>query len=112
MAISLTYAIKYVADMDAAVAFHRDKLGLGLRFHSPGWSEFETGQTTLALHPATPQNPPGSCQLGFGVPDLDAFFGDASGNGVEFTSPPTPLHGRKVARIRDTDGSEYSVAGP
>ena len=34
----LNYAIKYVADMDKAVAFHRDVLGLELKFHSPFWS--------------------------------------------------------------------------
>ena len=47
--MKLAYAIKFVADMDRAVAFHRDVLGLMLKFQSPGWSEFLTGETTLAL---------------------------------------------------------------
>ena len=45
----LRYAIKFVADMEKAVKFHRDVLGLRLKFESPGWSEFATGKTTLAL---------------------------------------------------------------
>ena len=45
--------IKFVADMDKAVKFHRDMLGLKVKFESPGWSEFVTGETTLALHPAS-----------------------------------------------------------
>jgi catechol 2,3-dioxygenase-like lactoylglutathione lyase family enzyme len=48
----LRYAIKFVGDMDKAVKFHRDVLGLKVKFDSPGWSEFVTGETTLALHPA------------------------------------------------------------
>jgi hypothetical protein len=53
----LTYAIKFVADMDHAIRFHRDTLGLPLKFQSPGWSEFATGDTTLALHPASEKAP-------------------------------------------------------
>jgi hypothetical protein len=34
----LRYAIKFVADMDKAVKFHRDGLGLKVKFESPGWS--------------------------------------------------------------------------
>ena len=32
----LRYAIKFVADMDKAVKFHRDVLGLKVKFESPG----------------------------------------------------------------------------
>ncbi len=53
----LDYAIKFVGDMDSAVEFYRDALGLPLKFQSPFWSEFETGETTLALHPAWPTIP-------------------------------------------------------
>ncbi|MEQ1863077.1 MAG: hypothetical protein ABL996_00330 [Micropepsaceae bacterium] len=38
----LTYVIEFVAEMDAAVRFHRDTLGLKLKFQSPEWSEFAT----------------------------------------------------------------------
>src|ERR1700745_793907 len=47
----LRYVIKFVADMDKAVKFYRDVLGLNLKFESPGWSEFATGEITVALHP-------------------------------------------------------------
>lgn len=50
------YVIKFVTDMNKAVKFYRDTLGLQLRFESPGWSEFATGETTLALHPASDKN--------------------------------------------------------
>ena len=49
----LDYTIVYVSDMDRSLVFYRDVLGLPLKFSSPGWSEFNTGTTTIALH-ATP----------------------------------------------------------
>ena len=55
----LRYAIKFVADLGKAVKFYRDVVGLPLKFESPGWSEFVTGETTLALHPASDKNPAG-----------------------------------------------------
>jgi catechol 2,3-dioxygenase-like lactoylglutathione lyase family enzyme len=61
------YAIKFVGDMDKAVKFYRDTLGLKLKFESPGWSEFVTGETTLALHPASDKNRAGRVELGFTV---------------------------------------------
>jgi len=63
--MKLGYVIKFVADMNRAVKFHRDVLGLPLKFESPGWSEFVTGETTLALHPASEKNPAGTVELGF-----------------------------------------------
>ena len=108
----LTYAIKYVADMDRAIAFHRDRLGLELKFESPFWSEFATGDTTLALHPASDENPAGAVELGFGVDDLGEFYERREELGIAFTREPTETHGIHIARFRDPDGAETSVSGP
>ena len=112
MAASLTYAIKFVQDMDEAVRFHVDHLELKLRFQSAEWSEFETGETTLALHMASAENPPGTCQLGFGVPDIQSFYAKATSMGVQVTSAPENLHGQLIAKLRDSDGAEFSISGP
>jgi catechol 2,3-dioxygenase-like lactoylglutathione lyase family enzyme len=109
--MQLTYAIKFVANMDAAVAFYRDRLGLREKFASPDWSEFQTGETTLALHIASDANPAGSVQLGFGSDDLDAFHAAAVAAGLDFTAPIEVLHGTRIARLRDADGAEISVSG-
>jgi len=103
------YAIKFVADVDKAVAFHRDVLGLKLRFQSPGWTEFDTGETTLALHPASNGYPPGSIQLSFHCDDVEAFYAGGEANDVTFTMPPTPLHGTTMARFLDCEGAETSL---
>jgi catechol 2,3-dioxygenase-like lactoylglutathione lyase family enzyme len=111
MTTTFVYAIKYVADMDSAVRFYREQLGLEPRFESPHWSEFETGATTLALHLASPEHPAGSCELGFRVPNIEAFYAEKAGKGIEFTSPPTPLHGQKLAKFKDSEGTQCSLSG-
>jgi catechol 2,3-dioxygenase-like lactoylglutathione lyase family enzyme len=97
--------------MDKAVEFFRDRLGLELKFQSTDWSEFATGETTLALHIASESQPAGNCQVGFGSDDLDGFCNDASALGVEFTSAPTESYGHRIAKFRDSEGTECSVSG-
>src|SRR5271167_376124 len=106
------YVIKFVTDMNKAVKFYRDTLGLQLKFQSPGWSEFVTGETTLALHPASEKNPAGSAELGFSVDDLERFHGEAAGKGIVFTRLPADEHGTKLATFLDCEGAEVSVNGP
>jgi catechol 2,3-dioxygenase-like lactoylglutathione lyase family enzyme len=81
----LRCVIKFVADMQKAVKFYRDVLDLTLKFESPGWSEFATGETTLALHPASDKNPAGKVELGFTVADVEAFYWDMSAKSVLFS---------------------------
>ena len=104
------YVIKSVANMDKAVKFHRDVLGLNLKFESPGWSEFATGETTLALHPASDKNPAGKVELGFTVADVEAFYRDISAKGVVFTMPPKKQDfGGVLAQFVDSEGAHCSV---
>jgi catechol 2,3-dioxygenase-like lactoylglutathione lyase family enzyme len=109
--MQLRYAIKYVADMDRAVAFHRDTLGLTLKFASPFWSEFDTGGTTLALHAASDDHPAGQVQLGFGVDDLASFYAAREEKGLTFTAPPENRFGATVSRFLDSEGAENSISG-
>src|SRR3954447_16099670 len=96
----LNYAIKFVSDMDAAVAFYRDTLGMTLLFQSPFWSEFDSGATKLALHPDCEENPAGIVQLGLAITDIDEFHAAGLANGLVFTRPPTEVHGTRIARFR------------
>ena len=109
-ATQLRYAIKFVADMDKAVKFYRDVLGLKLKFESSGWSEFVTGETTLALHPASDKNPTGKVELGFTVADVEAFYRDMGAKGVLFSMPPKKEDfGRVLAQFVDFEGAHCSV---
>jgi len=111
MAIKLAYAIHYVADMNRAVAFYRDTLGLPLKFSSPEWSEFATGSTTLALHAASDENPAGTTHLGLYADDIAGAHRALAASGVRFTRPPAPQHGIQLAELVDPDGARVSLSG-
>ena len=112
----LDYVIIYVSDMQRSVAFYRDILGLTLKFTSPGWTEFVTGTTTIALHGAgnqgeqvTPrQSLPqaGQAQIGFMVDDLAATYEALKAQkDVVFSLPPTTQNsGARLAVLHDPDG--------
>jgi lactoylglutathione lyase len=118
------YVMVNVADMPRSVAFYRDVLGLRLKFETPGWSEFDTGATTLALHAASPsalsqgaaQAGPtaGTCSLGFSVPNLNATYAELCDRGARFVMPPTdqPTEEIRLAVCLDPDGLAISFAEP
>ena len=106
----LKYVIEFVADMDRAVKFYRDVLGLTLKFESPGWSEFATGETAFALHPASEKNRAGTYDVGFTVKDLQEFYEHMQAKGVKFPMPPTKQDfGGSLAQFLDTEGAHPSA---
>ena len=111
MQATLSHAILFVADMDKAVAYYRDTFGLKLKFSTPGWSEFDTGSTTLALHPTSERHPAGTVELGFSTPDLPGVFAGREAAGLTFTRAPVDEHGTLLATILDCEGAEVSLSG-
>ncbi len=109
MAPQLSHVIVYVADMEAAVAFYRDIVGFEPRQVSPEWSEFATGETTLALHRASEENPPGSIEAGLTTPDAASFYRELSAEGVDFPKPPRQEGHGILGKLRDRDGAAWSV---
>jgi predicted enzyme related to lactoylglutathione lyase len=98
--------------MERGVKFYRDVLGFPLKFQSDGWSEFDAGETTLALHPASDKNPAGTVELGFKVTDIQKFHEEMIAKGVHFTMPPTKQDfGSLLAQFVDSEGGHCSVAG-
>ncbi|MBV8594419.1 MAG: hypothetical protein JOZ27_08990 [Caulobacteraceae bacterium] len=111
MKSKLTYAIKYVADMDRAIAFYRDTMGLSVKMESPFWSEFDTGDVTLALHSASERNPAGSVEIGFTTPDLPGVYAAREAAGLAFESAPRDEHGVLLATVLDCEGARVSLSG-
>jgi predicted enzyme related to lactoylglutathione lyase len=110
MTPKLKYIIEFVADMDRAVRFYRDVVGLTLKFESPEWSEFATGETSLALHRASEKNPAGTYDVGFTVSDLPQFYAHMQSKGVKFSMPPTKQDfGGTLAQFVDSEGAHPSV---
>ena len=111
MQAHLTYVMKFEADMDKAVAYYRDTLGIPLKFQSPGWSEFSTGEVTLALHPAREGKPAGSVELGFKMADLEKLHAQGEASGIRFVGPLRREHGANLARFLDSEGASCSASG-
>ena len=111
--------------MSRSVKFYRDTLGLPVKYETNEWTEFQTGKTTLALHPAPKPDPAskssgsgdliaGSCSIGFNVSDLEKTFRDLESKGVRFVMPPTSREGEeiKLAICLDPDGLAISISEP
>lgn len=111
MTTKLSYVIEFVADMDRTVKFYRDVVGLPLKFQSPGWSEFATGETSLGLHPASEKNPAGKLEMGFNVTDIQKFHDEMRAKGVMFSMPPKKQDfGGTLAQFVDSEGAHVSVS--
>jgi catechol 2,3-dioxygenase-like lactoylglutathione lyase family enzyme len=110
MQTRLTYVMKFVSDMDRAVRFYRDTLGLTLKFQSPGWSEFATGDVTLALHPAGGKKPAGSVELGFQMDGLEQVHAQGEASGIAFVATPRREHGVLLASFLDSEGAECTAS--
>ena len=118
----IDYTMVVVSDMARSVAFYRDLLGIPLKFESPDWTEFLTGDTTLALHggglapdPSVKGNGDkfaGTCSIGFNVDDVDKTYEELKAKGAIFVMPPTQREGEgiKLAVCIDPDGLPIAFA--
>lgn len=84
----------YVQDLDRAVRFYRDTLGLALLFQAPpGMAFFQCGEVRLLLGLAEGEAAAGVSPLVyFAVEDIDRAHRALEGRGVRFQSPPRLVH--------------------
>jgi predicted enzyme related to lactoylglutathione lyase len=89
-------------DMDRAVAFYRDVIGLEPGYVSPHWSELRFGDAIVALHGG------GSGHfhetgLSFQVEDLDAAVAEVTAGGGTIRNPPESRPGEPIRLVELTD---------
>jgi catechol 2,3-dioxygenase-like lactoylglutathione lyase family enzyme len=106
------HAIVYVSDMDAAIRFYADTLGMKLTYRFENkFATIEAGRNLLlALHPKTPNTPDpgakGSVTLGLVVDEpLDAVLLRLAQRGVRVVAPAAP----SSADIEDLDGNVITL---
>ena len=105
-----------VRDLPQAVAFYRDKLGLGVIMQENQLALLRCGSVMLGLsrgHVAAAPQVTGATEVVFQVKNVKATYQALKSRGVEFISPPrqaTPTDW--VANFRDVDGHLLSVFGP
>jgi methylmalonyl-CoA/ethylmalonyl-CoA epimerase len=99
-----------VSDIDRAVAFYRDVLGMKFLFQAPpGLGFFDCGGVRLMLDaPAKAQSENYSSIIYYKVPDLQVAFEALSDRGVSFEAEPhliakMPDHELWMAFFRDPD---------
>ena len=101
-----------VSDIDRAIAFYRDTLGMRFLFRAPpGLGFFDCAGIRLMLDaPAKAQAENYSSVIYYKVPDLHAAFETLTARGVVFAAKPhliakLPDHELWMAFFRDPDGN-------
>ncbi|MGZ4104827.1 MAG: VOC family protein [Actinomycetota bacterium] len=108
-------AFYWTKDMDEAVGFYRDVLGLDLRArYGEDWTEFAIDGSTIAIHGSRGTAPPNEgATVVFEVDDLDATMRALTVRGVMFEGEVTevPDAGRFVS-LRDPAGNLVQLYEP
>ena len=117
------YLILIVEDLDRALGFYVDVLGLRLGHRSGDYAQLDTGTTRLALYtrsamaktlsmaldPPAPSAP--GFEVGFKVADVDAAFSELIARGAQPMVLPTDrFWGQRTAYVRDPDGHLIELA--
>jgi predicted enzyme related to lactoylglutathione lyase len=107
--------IHYVHDMQRAIRFYRDVLGLDLDQESPGWTTLRCGDALVALHilaPRMEEAPLPHAGLNLQVDDLDAAVEEAKTAGAQLRSAIREAGGGvpvRLAELRDPDGNGFEL---
>lgn len=101
-----------VQDLERAVAFYRDRLGMALLFRAPpGLAFFDLGPVRLMLSlPEGAGVPQGNSIIYYGVDDIQQAYATLTQRGVQFGGTPQllarmPDHDLWLAEFRDSEGN-------
>ena len=119
----LDYVILIVDDLDRALNFYTEVLGLRLGHRSGDYAQMDTGTTrlgfytrdamskTLGMSLKLPENEAPAFEIGFKVSDVDDAYKELVANGASpVTSPITRPWGQRTAYVRDPDGHLIELA--
>lgn len=120
MARTVDYVILYVRDLERAVAFYRDTVGLSFRFADAGYAEFATEGVRFGLYErarlldligieGAGRGPAGEVLVL--VEDVDAEADRLRRAGATVLSGPTDRPwGHRTLHVRDPDGNVVELA--
>jgi len=104
-----------VSDLERAVAFYRETLGLAFLFTAPPrMSFFQAGDVRLLIGVPEGGREGGAATVYFRVADIHAVHRTLAGRGVAFLGEPhvvhrTPEHELWLAEFRDPDGNDLAL---
>ena len=104
-----------VTDMDRAVRFYRDVLGLKVDSQSDDWSEIDANGLKLGLNGR--ESATGSADAGAVItfqPDggIDDEVAELQGKGVEFTGGISDHEWGRIAPFKDSEGNDLQFYAP
>lgn len=119
----LDYVVLIVEDLDRALRFYTEVVGLRLGHRSGDYAQLATGATRVGLYTRDAmsmtlgtqlkkptQDAPGF-EIGFKVPDVDAAFSELVRRGASPAMHPTTRPwGQRTAYVRDPDGHLIELA--
>ena len=102
-------------DMERAIAFYGEVIGLNVRTQSPEWSELTFGDAVVALHGGGTREYK-ETGLSIQVSDIQQACEEVVSGGGQLRSGPTDRPGEpiKLAHLSDTEGNGFTfiqVAG-
>jgi catechol 2,3-dioxygenase-like lactoylglutathione lyase family enzyme len=105
-----------VDDLDQAVAFYRDKLGMAVKYESADWVELDGGNVTIALrrYGSGPEGRPelavgDGATIVFEVDDIEATKAALEAQGVKFISGVFEYGTVKLAAFEDLNGNVLQI---
>ena len=104
-----------VQDMDRAVRFYRDALGLSVEQTDAQWSEVDAGGLTIGLNAReqTARGGAGGAVISFRPNgDLEDEVARLRDAGVEFTGDISDHPWGRIAPFRDTEGNDLQFYAP
>ena len=104
-----------VADMDRAVEFYTQKLGLELKVrYGNEWAEVAAPGVMLGLHqargPIARADPNIGISIGLEVDDIEAAVEELKGKGIAFPSSIRETNDLRQASFEDPDGTSLYLA--
>ncbi len=120
----LGYVVLFVEDLDRALAFYVDKVGLPVRLRAEGYVEFAVEGAKFALlarsrvaeltgdvHAGRPAPGAHEGAVTVLVDDVDRTYRELSGRGVAFLDSPTDRPwGQRTVHFHDPEGHLIEIA--
>ena len=103
-----------VEDMQRALGFYRETLGLTVEMEGPDWSELDASGLSIGLNAREPRGAKadGGAVITFSAPDIDAEYAALQGKGVQFTGEVSSYDWGKVAPFKDSEGNDLQLYAP
>ncbi len=103
-----------VQDMDRAVGFYRDVLGLDVQMQSPEWSELDASGLSIGLNAreGAGAQADGGAVVTFRADDIEGEVERLKGKGAVFSGGVSSYEWGSVAPFKDSEGNDLQLFSP